>query len=161
MATHSSVLAWRTPGTGEPGGLPWSDLTVAVAAAVLYVYFKCVPAKSLQLCLTLCDLMDCSPPGSSVRGILQQEYWSGLLSPPPGDLPDPGIKTLSLRSPALPGTYQAFTTSTPWEALKCHATLLLNEIWKLSVEVDDFVCCISCLLRQSSTIFEPFLSLAV
>ena len=22
MATHSSVLAWRTPGTGEPGGLP-------------------------------------------------------------------------------------------------------------------------------------------
>ena len=23
MATHSSVLAWRIPGTGEPGGLPW------------------------------------------------------------------------------------------------------------------------------------------
>ena len=40
-------------------------------------------------------------------------------------------------------------------------TLLLNEICKLIVEVDDFVCCISCLLRQSSTIFEPFLSLAV
>ena len=42
MATHSSVLAWRIPGTGEPGGLPsmgshkvghdWSDLA-AVAAA--------------------------------------------------------------------------------------------------------------------------------
>ena len=28
--------------------------------------------KSLQLCLTLCDLMDCSPPGSSVHGILQE-----------------------------------------------------------------------------------------
>ena len=27
--------------------------------------------KSLQSCLTLCDPMDCSPPGSSVRGILQ------------------------------------------------------------------------------------------
>ena len=61
-------------------------------------------------------------------GLSRQEYWSGLPSPPPGDLPDPGIKTLSLRSPALPGTHQAFTTSTPWEALKCHATLLLNEI---------------------------------
>ena len=24
MATHSSVLAWRIPGTGEPGGLPWA-----------------------------------------------------------------------------------------------------------------------------------------
>ena len=28
-------------------------------------------AKSLQSCLTLCDLMDCSPPGSPVHGILQ------------------------------------------------------------------------------------------
>ena len=42
MATHSSVLAWRLPGTGEPGGLPsmgshrvqhdWSDLAAAAAA---------------------------------------------------------------------------------------------------------------------------------
>ena len=31
-------------------------------------------------------------PGSSVHGILQQEYWSGLPSPPPGDLPAPGIE---------------------------------------------------------------------
>ena len=45
MATHSSVLAWRIPGTGEPGGLPsigshrvwynWSDITAAAAAAAL------------------------------------------------------------------------------------------------------------------------------
>ena len=43
MATHSSVLAWRIPGTGEPGGLPsmgshrvghdWSDLAAAGAAS--------------------------------------------------------------------------------------------------------------------------------
>ena len=42
MATHSSVLAWRIPGTGEPGGLPsmgshrvrhdWSDLAAAAPA---------------------------------------------------------------------------------------------------------------------------------
>ena len=45
MATHCSVLAWRIPGTGEPGGLlsmrshrvrhDWSDLAAAAAAAVL------------------------------------------------------------------------------------------------------------------------------
>ena len=45
MATHSSVLVWRIPGTGEPGGLPsmgshrighdWSDLAAAAAAALL------------------------------------------------------------------------------------------------------------------------------
>ena len=47
MATHSSVLAWRIPGTGEPVGLlslgshrvrhDWSDLAAAAAAAVLFV----------------------------------------------------------------------------------------------------------------------------
>ena len=34
--------------------------------------------------------MDCSPPGSSVHGILHEEYWSGLPGPPPSDLPHPG-----------------------------------------------------------------------
>ena len=46
MATHSTVLAWRIPGTGEPGGLPsmgsrrvghdWSDLAAAAGAAFLF-----------------------------------------------------------------------------------------------------------------------------
>ena len=36
--------------------------------------------------------MDYSLPGSSIHGILQQEYWSGLPFPSPGDLPDSGIK---------------------------------------------------------------------
>ena len=45
----------------------------------------------IQLCLTLCDPIDCSPPGSSVHEILW-EYWSGLPFLFPGDLPDPGIE---------------------------------------------------------------------
>ena len=36
--------------------------------AYIYIYKKVLFA---QLCLTLCDPMDCSPPGSSVHGILQ------------------------------------------------------------------------------------------
>ena len=57
-----------------------------------------------QLCPTLCDPMDCNPQGSSVHGISQQEYWSGLPFPPPGDLPDPGIKPVSpgLQANSLP-----------------------------------------------------------
>ena len=45
MATHFCVLAWRIPGTGEPGGLPsmgshrvghdWDDLAAAAAACGL------------------------------------------------------------------------------------------------------------------------------
>ena len=44
----------------------------------------------------------------------RQEYWSGLLCPPPGDLPDPGIEPSSLMYPALAGGF--FTTSATWEA---------------------------------------------
>ena len=60
--------------------------------------FPVVPAKSLQSCLTLSDAMDCSLPGSSVHGILQAKYWSGLPFPSPGDLPNPGIGSVSLTS---------------------------------------------------------------
>ena len=48
--------------------------------------------------------MDCSALGSSVHGILRQQYWSGLPGPPPGDLPDLGIEPVSLMSPALAGS---------------------------------------------------------
>ena len=48
-----------------------------------------VRAKLLQSCPILCDPMDCSPPGFSIHGISEQEYWSGLPCPPPGDLPNP------------------------------------------------------------------------
>ena len=52
-----------------------------------------------QSCLTVCDPMDCSPPGSSVHEIFsRQGCWSVLPFPSPGDLPNPGIEA---RSPAL------------------------------------------------------------
>ena len=47
-------------------------------------------------------------------GFSRQEYWGGLPCPPPEDLPNPGIKPASLKSPALAGRF--FTTSTTWEA---------------------------------------------
>ena len=46
-------------------------------------YSSAAAAKSLQLCLTLCDPIDSSPPGSPVPGILRQEDWSGLPFPSP------------------------------------------------------------------------------
>ena len=82
MATHSSVLDWRIPGTGEPDELPsmgshrvghdWSDL----AAAAVFVY--------AQSCPTLCDPVDCILPGSSGCGIFQGSNESPF--PSPGDL---------------------------------------------------------------------------
>ena len=57
MATHSSVLAWRISGTGEPGGLPsigshrvghdWSDLAAAATAMMESHYFPILTKKSM------------------------------------------------------------------------------------------------------------------
>ena len=60
--------------------LPW---TTMASTLTLNVHFlgkgallkhRCTRAKLLQLCLTLCNPMDCSPPGSSVHGILQARF---------------------------------------------------------------------------------------
>ena len=57
---------------------------------------KVMHAKSLQSCPILCDPIDHSLPDSSIHGFPRQEYWSGLPCPPPGDLPNPGIESVSL-----------------------------------------------------------------
>ena len=93
MATHSSVLAWRIPGMGEPGGLlsmgshrvghDWSDLAAAATAAACYnlllptqnsvwSYWGLVLESSqirsvAQSCPILCDPMNRSTPGLPVH----------------------------------------------------------------------------------------------
>ena len=159
MATHSSVLAWRIPGTGEPGGRPsmglhrvghdWSDLAAAAANINIYpyiylylsiyiyvhIYIYLYPYISVylysymylhiypywyqcccwvaKLCLTLLRPHRLSPPGYTLSmGFSRQEYRSGLPCPPPGDLPNAGLKPTSPAAPA--GGF--FTTSPTWEA---------------------------------------------
>ena len=58
-------------------------------------------------------------------GFLRQEYWSGLLCCSPENLPDPGIKPMSLMSPAVGGRF--FITSTNWEAYLTDLVSLLNQ----------------------------------
>ena len=81
-----------------------------------------------QSCPTLCDPVDCSPPGSSVHGIPQARRLEGAAIPFFGDLLDPGIEPMGsimlsslpeesmslLLSPAQVGGF--FTTSATWEA---------------------------------------------
>ena len=70
----------------------------------------CAHASS-QSYSALCHPMDYCPPGSFVMAFSRQEYWSGLLFPPPRDLPNLRIKPASLVSPALAGRF--FTTAQP------------------------------------------------
>ena len=69
-----------------PGGLPFSS-----PYNPAFPFPACVP-KSLQSCLTLCDPMDCSPPGSSVHGIFQEGILEWVASIPPETIPHSGIK---------------------------------------------------------------------
>ena len=64
----------------------------------LPISIACCPV--FQLCLTFCDLMDCSPPGSSVPGILQARMleWVAIFLLQ-GNLPDSGIEPASPVSP--------------------------------------------------------------
>ena len=57
-----------------------------------------VKVKLLSRVRLFATPMACSLSGFSVHGIFQQEYWSGLPFPSPGDLPNPGIE---LGSPTL------------------------------------------------------------
>ena len=68
----------------------------------------CVHAPS---CPTLCDLMDCSPPGSSVHGIFQARTleWEWVAISLSKGFPDPGIKLIFSESPTLAGGF--FTTT--------------------------------------------------
>ena len=54
--------------------------------------------KCAQSCMTLCNPMDYSPPGSSVHGILQARLLKHVAIPYSGDPHDPWIETVSLAS---------------------------------------------------------------
>ena len=69
----------------------------------------CVCGTSLQPCLTRGTLWTVARQAPLSMGFSRQAYWGGLPHPPPGDLPNPGIESASLMSPALAGGL--FTTS--------------------------------------------------
>ena len=64
----------------------------------------------VQSCPPPYNPMDCSPPGSSVHGILQARVLEWVAIPSSRGLPDPGIELASLSSPALVG---GFSTTDP------------------------------------------------
>ena len=105
--------------------------TVGVEAGDISIWRH---AKSLQLCLTLWDLMDCNLPVSSVHTILQVKYWSLLQFPALWDLPNPGIKPMSLMPPALAGGFS--TTGATWDSRHSKNQLLVEEgrKWPLPIE---------------------------
>ena len=92
---HSSVLAWRTPWTEEPGGL--QSMGSHSKARTL----------SPQSCPTLCDPMVSRPPAALSTGLSRQEHWSGSPVPFPYGMLESKSKKLLRR---------ARLSVTPWTA---------------------------------------------
>ena len=134
MATHSSILAWRIPWTEEPRGLQFMG-SQRVSRDLAHMPGQQWPSAAAGL--KQARQVDIVHPGHYSRhkvnhvrffatpwtGARQaplsmtfsrRESWNGLPCPPPRDLPNLGIKPVSLLSPAL--TSEFFTISTTWEA---------------------------------------------
>jgi len=79
-----------------------------------------------QSCLSLFNPTDCSPPGSSVHGILQARILEWLPFSSPGDLPGSGIKP---KSPALAGSFFTTETAGKWISGMGGERLMMGE-WK-------------------------------
>ena len=118
---------------------PCACVCVCACACVCVCVCVCVCTRAhtrtracsvAESCTILCDPLDCSAPGSSVHGIIQERIleWVAISYsrgssqfPTPGDLPNPGIKPTSLASPSLGGGL--FTTALrrklPQNLIKC------------------------------------------
>ena len=112
------IHVWgRSPGEGNGNLLQYSCLGNPMDRGAWRAIVHGAAKESDTTC-NVCSLapahwdpLDCSPPGFSVHGIFQEEYWNGLPFPVPEDLPDPGIKPKSLMSPALASRF--FTIAPP------------------------------------------------
>ena len=106
-----------------------------------------VHARSLQPCPTLCDPMDCSQPGSSLRGILQARILEWVAMPFSRESSQPRVEPMFLTSPALAGGF--VTTSATWEAPSgqfkwpkpLHNLISIQQGFKLLLG-KDFSCCL-------------------
>ena len=110
------ILAIQTTASGDSWGGIVSSLTVP--SLITWSQTYCIVCACMLSSFNHVELfvtpwtVACQTPLS--RGFFRQEYWRGLLCPPPGKLPDPGIEPRSLMSPVLSGGF--FTASTSWES---------------------------------------------
>ena len=115
-ATHSSILAWEISWTVEPGGLQ-SESASEVA----------------QLCVTICDPMDCSLPGSSIHGIFQAKVleWVAISLSRGSSWSRGRIRSPALQADALASEPLGKQGYSLWGCKELHTTEQLTHTWML------------------------------
>ena len=102
----------------------WEDESLVLNIIIIVTMGVCV----LSHVWLFCDPWTVVHQVPLSMGFPQQEYWSGLLFPPPRDLPDPGTEPMSLASPTLAGGF--FTTVTPgYQIFTCVRLYSLPQIF--------------------------------
>ena len=114
-------------------------------------------------CVRLCNSMDMTVVRQAPlsMGFSRQEYWSGLPCPPPGDLPDPGIETVSCIS-CIAGGF--FTTEPQGKPSNVNSGSIITEL-SFTTKVESLLqkrCSdlkIKCILGKYS-MMNPFVTLS-
>ena len=113
-----SPASWEHTSQGQPQHAGADLSCLSVDSRCLCVHWMCswvvCVCMCVQSCLTVCNLMGYSPPGSSVHGMFQARILEWVAIPSSRGPSRTRIKPLSLVSPALTGGF--FTTGTTWEA---------------------------------------------
>ena len=144
MAPHSSVLAWRIPGTGEPGGLPsmgshrvrhdWSYL--AAAAAASYLSIELIPkvvCKRKPYKPTKMKFKETCPYYFRVTRLFLKKAWGSVTN------------LLHWKLPlGLEMSFHICVSLSVWGQLRL---LSSNSFWKSIAFPPDNVCC---MIRTSS-----------
>ena len=109
-ALRSPRDSWRSPRAGERHKPDWGELKTRQ----MDLYLMCVCVLShFSVSDSFVTLWSIGHQASLSMGFSKQEYWSGSGLPclPPGELHNPGIKPMSLMSPALAGGFSTTSTS--------------------------------------------------
>jgi len=130
VAVNISVLVFLCMRFSWVPSWKWSCLSggrVFRQFCLLLCVCLCVCAKSLQLCPnSLWSLWTAACQVPLSMGFSRQEYWSGLPCPPPGDLPDPGIKPASLPS-NLHWQAGSLLLAPPGKPFTCYCCILKSD----------------------------------
>ena len=121
----------RGPRLGEASSPSASSRPVPMGVILLHlctgfstcrtIWLRCLHWPYTRVCSVISHADSATPwtvtyQAPRSMGFSRQEYWGGLLCPPSGDLPDPGIKRASLASPASAGDF--FTTAPPGKPME-------------------------------------------